>query len=173
MINIRLANHDDVDNIATIHCQSWEQAYHHLLPEAYIDANNNLSDKAAMWAQVVSHANTTTLIAYDVRQRDLGFISYYQQGNKGDCDQAEFEITTLYVLPESQGIGVGAALISAALKSMRQVHPRALVSLWVLQTNLSAIGFYRRQGFTITAEQEVEIFDFTKIIDIKMIRELS
>jgi|26BtaG_2_1085354.scaffolds.fasta_scaffold07613_3 ribosomal protein S18 acetylase RimI-like enzyme len=168
MINIRLTNHDDIDNIAKIHCQSWEQAYQNLLPKTYIDANNNLADKAAMWAQVIPQVNTTTLIAYDEIKRDVGFISYYQKDK-----QVEFAITTLYILPQNQGKGVGTALMAAALQKMRQINPVALVSLWVLKNNLAAIRFYQRQGFTVSDEQEVEIFDLTEIIDIKMIKDLS
>lgn len=168
MINIRLANHHDVDNMATIHCQSWEQAYQNLLPKTYIEANNNLADKVAMWAQVIPQVNTTTLIAYDETKRDVGFVSYYQKDK-----QVEFAITTLYVLPQNQDRGVGTALMAAALQKMKQINPVALVSLWVLKTNLAAIRFYQHQGFTVSDEQEVEIFDLTEIIDIKLIKDLS
>lgn len=50
----------------------------------------------------------------------------------------------LYVHPEAQNHGVGAAL----LKIAKQHRPRAL-RLWVFQKNVGARRFYKRHGFTL------------------------
>jgi ribosomal protein S18 acetylase RimI-like enzyme len=56
------------------------------------------------------------------------------------------EIETLSVLPAARGLGIGTALLAAVHEELRAVGITEL-SLLVLPGNLSAIGFYERQGF--------------------------
>ncbi len=58
------------------------------------------------------------------------------------------EVSKLYVLPDSHGAGVSAALMSAALDWARDQNARA-VWLGVNQQNRRAQRFYGKHGFTI------------------------
>ena len=183
-ITIYPAKLDEATTLATVHYHSWMSAYHDLLPQAYIEANNNLEDKAALWSQVLAQPKTTTLIAKDERSRSLGFISYYQAKSDLSSDHgtashgtandkgSRYEITTLYVQPENQSKGIGQALMSAALQQIAQVDPVGTIALWVLKSNQAAINFYIKQGFSSTGEEDVEEFkdgnQTIQIIDIKM-----
>jgi putative acetyltransferase len=51
-------------------------------------------------------------------------------------------IDHLYVLPGSQGRGVGVALLSIAMERLPEIN------LWTFQANAGARGFYERFGFT-------------------------
>jgi ribosomal protein S18 acetylase RimI-like enzyme len=57
-------------------------------------------------------------------------------------------IDQLYVLPEAQGRGLGAALLRVAQSSWPQL------SLWTFQRNTAARHFYERHGFVSVEETD-------------------
>ena len=69
--------------------------------------------------------------------RLVGFIAFRQDW-----------IDHLYVLPEAQGRGVGAALLQVAQSGWPQL------SLWTFQRNTAARRFYERHGFIPVEETD-------------------
>ena len=58
------------------------------------------------------------------------------------------ELSKMYVLPDSHGAGVSAALMSAALSRAKELDAKC-VWLGVNQNNERAQGFYKKHGFSI------------------------
>jgi ribosomal protein S18 acetylase RimI-like enzyme len=56
------------------------------------------------------------------------------------------ELFTIYVLPESWGLGVGRALMRETLARLRR-HDYAEAVLWVLEDNPRTRRFYERAGW--------------------------
>ena len=108
MFFIRKANQNDVSDIAHIHFTSWQATYVYLLPKTYTDKENNLSQKVEMWEKIISSSSVNTWIAYDAENNSVGFISYFTKDR-------ECEITTLYILPQYQGLGLGTKLMNSAI----------------------------------------------------------
>ncbi|MFR0949411.1 MAG: GNAT family N-acetyltransferase [Ruminococcus callidus] len=69
---------------------------------------------------------------------------------KGVIHISGTKIEKLYVEPQFQGQGIGAALLQYA------VQKRQAVSLWVLEYNTRGIAFYERNGFRLTGEKRIE-----------------
>lgn len=164
MFFIRQACSEDVADIASIHVKSWHAAYVGLLPESYINNKNSLTEKIKMWQQLIVHPNVNVWIAYDVRHHHLGFIGCFAENNN-------YEITTLYVLPDYQGLGIGSKLMKTSLQDILDATLNARFYLWVLKTNAAAIRFYKKLGFIENGENSEEYYKDTKIVDIKMVRE--
>ena len=80
---------------------------------------------------------TCELWGYFDNQELVGIIAF----REGRIDQ-------LYVLPSSQGRGIGTALLQIAKSQSRSL------SLWTFQRNKSARRFYERQGFTLIKETD-------------------
>ncbi|PDT02984.1 GNAT family N-acetyltransferase [Rhizobium chutanense] len=57
-------------------------------------------------------------------------------------------IEQLYVLPDFQGLGIGARLLGYAMEEMDEIR------LWTFQRNIGARAFYERHGFA--AEEETD-----------------
>lgn len=163
MFFIRKANQNDVSDVAHIHFTSWHAAYADLLPKAYRDKENNLSQKVEMWGKVILSSGVSTWIAYDADNTSVGFISYFTKD--GEC-----EITTLYILPQYQGLRLGTKLMNAAIDDISQYDKCSTLSLWVLKTNLTAISFYEKIGFKSDGKHSEELYEDTKIIDIRMVK---
>ncbi len=63
----------------------------------------------------------------------------------------ELFIEELYIEPFFKGAGIGTALIEFAILKAKDENKNR-ISLWVLEKNLSAISFYKKQGFTYNGE---------------------
>ena len=166
MFFIRKANPEDYADIANIHFKSWHAAYLDLLPASYINDKNNLCNKTKMWQELMAHPDVIVWIAYDAHHHNLGFIGYF-------INNKNYEITTLYVLPDYQGLGIGTQLMTASLQALLESHIHAHFYLWVLENNVAAIDFYQKFGFVANGEKNEECYKSTQIIDIKMVRKLD
>jgi len=80
---------------------------------------------------------TCELWGYFDEQQLVGIIAF----REGWIDQ-------LYVLPSSQGRGIGTALLEIAKRRSRRL------SLWTFQHNTNARRFYEAQGFTLVEETD-------------------
>ena len=163
MFSIRKATQKDFSDIAKVHVYSWKETYLQLLPMSYIDQANNLSKKISMWEQILCQPEVDVWVAQDDCDRIIGFIGYYAQDSL-------YEITTLYILPTYQYQGIGSALMEASLQEITATNAEARFHLWVLNTNIKAINFYKKHGFEKSTERHEEIYENAKIIDIKMIK---
>lgn len=72
--------------------------------------------------------------------------AYDEQGLVGFIAFCEGSVEQLYVLPRSQGQGVGSRLLAIAQRSSSEL------SLWTFQRNEPARRFYEKRGF-VTIEQ--------------------
>ncbi len=166
MFFIRKAQSEDFTDIAKIHFKSWHDAYLSLLPELYINNKNNLSEKIKMWQELINHPDVIIWIAYDANYKSVGFIGYFAKNNS-------YEITTLYVLSEYHGRGIGTKLMKTSLQAILGFNINANFCLWVLEDNAPAIHFYKKFGFVCNGEKSEEDYKDTQIVDIKMIRKIS
>lgn len=86
--------------------------------------------------------------------RDTSLLNSYQVYDdgfvKGVLRTDGTEICELYVEPFFQGCGIGASLLSHAVKNS------GCTFLWVLEKNPRAISFYRKHGFVLTGERKPE-----------------
>lgn len=69
---------------------------------------------------------------------------------KGFVRVRDKEIVQLFVEPVLQGRGIGAALLSFAVKE------KGANWLWALEKNERAVRFYERHGFFLTREKQLE-----------------
>lgn len=121
---IRTLTLDDVDAIARIS----RRARFDAIPD-YPDLHTPAEDVAFFREQV---AECGGLADVDVTGVVRGFVLWRGQ-----------MVEHLYVDLGHQGMGVGSALLAAALGAIAQ-RP---VRLWTFQGNTRAVAFYRRHGF--------------------------
>lgn len=84
-----------------------------------------------------------------VAERDgqlVGFCSVATPSQDPSVGERTAEVGALYVDPGSWRRGAGRAMMSVALKELREQGLREGF-LWVLPENLAALDFYRRLGF--------------------------
>jgi len=70
-----------------------------------------------------------------------------------DTDDTVVEIGAMWVRPSARAVGIGSALLTAALdwaisREVRQAE------LWVTESNAAAVSLYERYGFRRTTETQ-------------------
>ena len=139
MLSIREMRPEDCDQKGYVHWKSWLETYTGLIEERFL-TNQSLEKCQAIarrWPQ-------NTLVA-EQDGRIVGYACYSQDKNGAG------EVMALYLLKEVQGTGLGRKLMDAAIGQLSGCSP---ITLWVLQGNNPAIGFYKHYGFRLSGESE-------------------
>jgi GNAT superfamily N-acetyltransferase len=150
MITIAKATANDFNTIQEIAHKTWPDTYGAILSkeqlEFMLDAFYSV---AALNDNVVSKGHHFVLAKED--DVVLGFASYehnYQENNRT-------RIHKIYVLPQTQGKGIGNTLIGHIEKLALENQSTAL-SLNVNRFN-NAYAFYQKKGFEVIDEVDIEI----------------
>jgi GNAT superfamily N-acetyltransferase len=143
---VRPADLDDAAGIARVHVAGWQAGYAGLLPAQYL-AELSVEQRAERWRIILTDAlgAGTTLVA----ELDGAITGFATVGPSRDDDAAlgTGELWAIYVNPGLWRTGVGHALHETALQRLRDAGMTS-ASLWVLQGNQRAMGFYERHGWT-------------------------
>ena len=167
-MNIKTATLYDVKEISYIHASSWKTAYKGIVPQEYLD-NLKYDYWVSAFEKWISDNTIISKLAY-VGNDAIGCIAY---GKSRDVDLPDWgEIVSLYVLPESWGKGVGKALLESALNDM---HHKGFenIYLWVLEENLRAQQFYRKNGFSKSEDELSCEVSGKKLNEIRFIHQVK
>jgi ribosomal protein S18 acetylase RimI-like enzyme len=147
VMRIRRADADDAEQIAAIHVQSWQAAYVGLLPQATLDALDAAA-RVPHWRAEIEASDWPRRGIF-VAEDDglLGFASLC--ACRADVPDAASigELSSVYLLPQAWGRGVGRALITRTLETLSTARYESAM-LWVLQDNTRAIAFYEALEWT-------------------------
>lgn len=75
------------------------------------------------------------------------------------------ELVKLYVEPQFQSCGIGAALLDYAVKNLN------VTWLWALEYNKRGISFYKRNGFQLTGERMIE-YEWVPLLKMSLTNDL-
>lgn len=161
MVTISEATVEDIDKIQEIAYKTWPVAYGQILSKEQLDymlemmySNETLNDNIINNGHFFLLANEGADC--------LGFASFeHHYLNKNTT-----RLHKLYVLPESQGRGIGKLLLDKIMVLAIDNHSD-VISLNVNKFNKAFI-FYKKMGFEIVAEEDLEIGNGYLMEDYKM-----
>lgn len=150
MIKITEASIEDITKIQNIAHTTWPITYGKILAKEQLDYMLDLiySDEA-LTGQMEKKEQLFYLISED--ETTLGFIGIEHHYK----NQPVTRIHKIYILPETQGKGIGKKVVEEIQKLALENHSASL-SLNVNRFN-SALGFYKNIGFEIKEEVNIEI----------------
>lgn len=134
----------------------------------------NLSEDR--FREYLADPDRTVLVARE-DDRIIGYVMLIRGvPDDGDVQRAvprrpAVEVSKLYVLPDSHGLGVSAALMNAALAEAAE-QGAACVWLGVNQQNRRAQRFYTKHGFRVNGTKSFRLGTSIEN-DFVMVRELS
>jgi ribosomal protein S18 acetylase RimI-like enzyme len=144
---IRPVESTDLGSLVTVFRACLNISYRDLISAEVREAMDVATTTNLLAASANPKPGRFTLVATD--DETLGFASF---GNDAD-DESRGHLFSLYVSPESAGKGVGSKLLAEVISALAQVD-KAEITLWVFKENLTAIGLYRKFGFSETGREK-------------------
>lgn len=163
MITISKATINDIKTIQEITYKTWPVTYGKILSEEQLEYMLDLiySDEA-LTAQFQKNEQLFYLISDS--ESTIGFIGIEHHYK----NEAITKIHKIYLLPETQGKGIGKMVIDEIEKLALDNNSNTL-SLNVNRFN-SALGFYKKIGFEILEEVNIEIGNGYLMEDYVMVK---
>ena len=145
---LRVAGQDDVEQLAAVFLDCWKISYAPVMPAALVDRMTG-RQALVMWADAVRRPGQTIVAATDEEPPHgfLGFVGFRSQ------EDGTGYVSSLYVSPKRQGVGVGRLLLAKAEKELRESGART-ARLWVFEANDPSRAFYVRQGWRPDGRRE-------------------
>jgi ribosomal protein S18 acetylase RimI-like enzyme len=150
MITINEASIVDYKTIQNIAHQTWPIAYGEILSKAQLDYMLDAFYNEEELKDSVANKGHYFILAKE-GEETLGFASYEDHYNQ----KQQTKIHKIYILPETQGKGIGKKLIDYVENVAKENDSTALL-LNVNRFN-KALHFYQKLGFEIVEEVNIEL----------------
>ena len=149
MIEIRKATQKDIKLLVELANKIWPNTYLEIIGRAQIDYMLELMyNEAELLNQI--NSGHTFLIAEE-NEKALGFAGFSQV----DIEEHIYKLEKLYILPETQGRGLGKHMVNEVLELVSMAGGKSLI-LNVNKYN-NAREFYKKIGFKILEEANNDI----------------
>jgi N-acetylglutamate synthase-like GNAT family acetyltransferase len=166
MITIRVADKADISTIQGIAERTWPISYEGIISPDQIRYMLDMMYNPTKIEEVITDPNQDFWLAEE-NGTVLGFCGI----EHGFPQVGITRIHKLYILPDTQGSGIGKILLDQVEKEA-QKHENKTLHLNVNKLN-KASGFYRKHGFTVDHEEVLEIGDGFVMDDFVMIKQLN
>ena len=145
-----LANSAHVTIIKDLAYAIWPTAYGDILSSEQLNYMLEMFYSETALKQQMEEKKHVFYLAKNDIDKFVGFVSY-----EINCEPHKTKIHKIYVLPETQGTGVGKELFTLVCANAKKENQTA-VFLNVNKYN-NAKQFYERLGFVITKEEVIDI----------------
>ena len=105
--------------------------------------------------QIVEQQNS--FFVARVNGRAVGYAAIRPDFETSSVDKSVFHLEKIYLLPECQGMGIGELLLGEACSYAKCLCSGACIVELNVNRNNSAVGFYKKMGFTIVRQGDFPI----------------
>jgi ribosomal protein S18 acetylase RimI-like enzyme len=156
----------DIPQIQEIAKTTWPVAFADILSKSQLDYMINMMyNTVALTSQIQSEKITFWLAALDkVVQGFMAFEPHHPT-------KSQIKIHKLYILPSSQGKGIGQELLKT-LVAFGNANRFENITLNVNKNNHSATNFYKRQGFEKIKDEIIPIGEGFVMDDYVLLKKL-
>ena len=145
MLNVRMAQAEDIDIISLLLANSWKVAYRGIVDDGYLDSLKNNH-----WVDFLAAGLKNNAVFSMLLQDNQEIVGASVLGNSEKED--EIHLISLYLLPEKIGRGLGRFFYGKIETEMRKRgFTKCIID--VLKNNNRAIKFYEGHGFVDTSAE--------------------
>ena len=151
---IRRIGVDELEIVRELALIIWPKCYRNIIGPDRVDAMLAvLYSTDALEKEMLDHGHVFWIARYG--DLDVGYASAFTDGDR-------LWLKKLYVRDDHRGLGLGKALIDAALAHFTAQE----MALYVNKDNAPAIAYYLRSGFNVEAEVPVQMgpYGFTDYV---------
>ncbi|WP_108669063.1 GNAT family N-acetyltransferase [Peribacillus acanthi] len=149
---IRKAKLSDAQGIAKVHVDCWRTTYKNIIPNEFLD-NLSYDQRKDLWIRNISNEQNYVFVA----ENDEGLIIGFADGGKRETNKVDHsgDLTSIYVLQESQGIGIGRQLVQQLFSKLDELGYKTIF-VEVLEDNKSRF-FYESLGAEWLRTEKIKI----------------
>ena len=151
MSQIREAKEADLGIINRLAHATWPDAYGKIISPGQLNYMLELIYSEAALTNQIKNLRHKFIIIYD-KSDPVGFASF---SLKNATDLTLYRLHKLYVLPNQQGKGTGGCLTTYIVDEIKKTGASVL-ELNVNRHN-SAVSFYKKKGFVVVREEDIDI----------------
>ena len=162
-LRIRRATVADARAIAEINVAGWQAAYRDIIPDDFLDGMSVAAREVALETRLQPDEGDRAPAW--IAERGGAVIGFVSSGPPRDEDVPlpAAEIYAIYVLSDAWRSGAGRALMSTAVDHWL-ARGATTLTLWVLEANARARGFYEAMGWTPDGRrQEIDFGGFERM----------
>lgn len=157
---IREANLEDIKDIQSVAKQSWNATYKGIIPT---EIQENFLSYAYNDVMMENRIKNSYLFVSEYKGNVVGFANFSPIKQEG-----EVELGAIYLLPESQGQGIGTALLQHGIENISGVKK---IYINVEKENRIGRTFYEAKGFDTVTEFDDD-FDGHILKTVRMVLSL-
>lgn len=150
----RRATGNDAEAIASMHTESWRDAYRGILPDSYLDGQV-ADERANLWRSRFSSLGSDRFLVVltESPRRLVGFacVLLDEDPQWGAC------LDNLHVMPGWRSRGVGRLLFGRAVQWVMSTEPGWPIHLWVFEANAGARRLYDALGGEVVKHHKKEV----------------
>lgn len=159
--HVRPAELKDIEAISSVAKQSWTDTYASIFPEKVIEQFVSRAYSQDALSDAINRDRSLQERYFHVALNSEGNVIAFSQSAPMDPDDATFELTRIYALPEAQGSGVGAALLHHLLRTAPNLKK---LYAWVEEENIAGRTFYERHHFKQIEEKTDILFGYETVL---------
>ena len=144
-ITLRNWTREDFSIVKNILLQTWKNTYT-FIPTEDILTHFEKHYSEDRLIEILNDPFSQGIVA-DVNSVPVGWLKLFE-----DHINKKFFVSSLYVLPEYQGFGLGKKLLNEAYKIAKEKH-FSKVWLGVMKQNVKSLEWYKNLGFIFTEEE--------------------
>lgn len=165
MIEFRKAETTELYKVRRVAYATWPDTFVTMIPAEQLNYMlDQIYDEEALRQQVeLGHIFMLAVWGGET----VGFASYQLNYEA----KPRLMIHKLYLLPGVQDLGIGARFIQL-LTDIARMNNNTALRLKVFYLNLKAIGFYRKQGFSIAGTETTRFGKYDPVIDYVMVKDI-
>ncbi|GEN46869.1 GNAT family N-acetyltransferase [Alkalibacillus haloalkaliphilus] len=166
-MKIREAKLSDASGIGKVHVNSWRTTYKGIVPDEFLN-NLTYEKREKLWINNISAQDQYIIVAENETGQIVGFAS----GGKRETNvhKNAGDLTSIYILEEFQGQGVGTQLMKDMFAYFKEVGYNTIF-VEVLKSNetkffYEAFGAVHHEAKTITIQEkelDLLIYKWTEI----------
>ncbi|MEN2767671.1 GNAT family N-acetyltransferase [Ornithinibacillus xuwenensis] len=149
-MRIREGKFSDAKAIARVHVDCWRTTYSGIIKDEYL---NRLSyeQRTELWERNISRDDNHVFVAENPEGKIIGFVDGGRE-RSGNYPGYDGDITSIYILSEYQGQGVGKQLLQVLFQRFISLQMNTAL-VWVLADN-SSKTFYENMGARLIVDNK-------------------
>ena len=149
-IKIREATVSDIEEVAKLHVDSWNETYAGIISPKYLENMKNNLDKRI--ERMKNEFGLRQMIVAVLNNEIIGFSEFVLSNEFSKDLEIDCELCGLYIKNGYKNLGLGSEIFEYVTTVFKE-NSKKKMGLWCVKENIPAISFYQKKDGIFTKEK--------------------